>query len=534
MKTKTKIDVSNKSDVGKKRQANEDYFGYFHGAYGDLIIVSDGMGGNKGGFTASRVTVDVIKKYFDHLPPEFDVQHELQNALISADEELKRQSETDPELREMGATAVILLIRDGQAYLAHIGDSRIYLIRENMIHQLTKDHSLVQQLVDAKIITPEVARTHPQRNVITRSLGADGRSDPEVQEPFTLFKDDRFILCTDGLTGYIEGDELMKEVLPLSPFGACERLVAIANERGGKDNITVQIVHVVKGKKQPIKLKLSPQLQKYAFAGVAGAFLVLLFAITYTFKPFGMFQKSNKLTAADSLRIRAAMDPPIYSYKDVKDSIENELGKLIAAAIEQNGDYKTGEVVASKKIKISSDDVVNVFGELKQQTSRKLDYTLFINKSDIPNCFTIAGGKVYISTSLIESLSDKDQIAFLLAHQIAHNELYHALKQFIDTSRYASSSALLATVKGTAVADFTRPLSEFQETEADIAAIGLLKKANLPIAGAEKFLARLSGYEKKYKSDITPQRDLLAADLYSSTRRTGMKSFLKSNVRLAK
>lgn len=249
---KTKLEIGNLSDVGKKRAVNEDYFGSYKGKYGTLIIVCDGMGGNKGGAIASRLAVETIKEHFEKLPAVFDAKHELRSSLLAADFALKTKSNESPDLKEMGSTAVILLIKDDMAFTAHIGDSRIYLVRKKEIHKITKDHSLVQQMIDANIITEEAAEEHPNKNVITRSLGADGSSEPEIAEPFSVFKNDIFILCTDGLTTYLNNNELLQITLSSSPQDSCGKLIHIANERGGKDNITVQVVFIKNGKHFPV------------------------------------------------------------------------------------------------------------------------------------------------------------------------------------------------------------------------------------------------------------------------------------------
>lgn len=275
----TKLEIGNLTDVGKKRTANEDYFGAYQGPYGDLIIVCDGMGGNKSGALASRISVEMIKEHFEKLPKEFDPKEELRISLEKADLALKEKAELSEELKEMGSTAVVLLIKDNMAYTTHIGDSRIYMIRRKKAHQLTKDHSLMEQMIDANIITREAAKEHPNKNVITRSLGADGSSEPEVAEPFALFKNDRFILCTDGLTAYADENELLQITLESAPQEACQKLIQLANDRGGKDNITVQIVAVKKGKHLPLPNPVKDKQIKL----ISGITLLSVFIVAITF-----------------------------------------------------------------------------------------------------------------------------------------------------------------------------------------------------------------------------------------------------------
>jgi protein phosphatase len=270
-----KIQKGNHSDVGKVRQANEDYFGAYDGKYGNLIIVSDGMGGYKGGKIASQIAVDSVHQHFESLPEQFDAGEELRNAVRAAHNEILNRSSSDIELRDMGATIVVLLIRGDKAYYAHVGDSRLYLVRKNQILQLTRDHSLVQQLVDANIITAEKAKQHPQKNVISRALGArDQSAEAELpQKPLDLYKDDVFVLCTDGLTNHVESYEIQGMVTDIAPLKAALLLVDRANDRGGKDNITVQVVKVIKGKRPPVILS------RKILIGIMSIFLLPVFIL---------------------------------------------------------------------------------------------------------------------------------------------------------------------------------------------------------------------------------------------------------------
>ncbi len=514
--SKTSIEVANISDVGKVRQKNEDYFGHFTGGYGELIIVSDGMGGNKGGFVASRVTVDVVKKHFDSLSETFNEKNELAQCLINADKELKRQADEDVELKEMGATAVIVLIRNGMAYLAHIGDSRIYLIRNKSIHQLTKDHSLVQQLVDAKILTEEGAKTHPKRNVITRSLGADGNSEPETQEPIALFKDDKFILCSDGLTSYIEGEEL-KNVVEENPLQqACGKLINIANERGGRDNITVQIVKVTKGKKQPIKIPYN--MKKYALPA-AGTFLVICLMITaYVFRanifPAGSAKAGDAKSAADTLK-------KVFTAEMIKPEELSKIGVEIDSLLFAKN--RLTEFISQKKskLKISEKKVKQLFAEIKGHDSIRAELKILNHKSK--NCYALAGGTVHITNSLIDEISDENALAFLLAHQYAHVKLKHAEMLLVDSLRVKDFKKLLDTLAKIDVKIYQSPIPKDMELKADSLALQLLKdRLKLDIKAADAILDKLESLQSSDK-DIIRLRDIHSDNLFISDRKSQIK-----------
>jgi protein phosphatase len=238
---KFKVEIGNHSDVGKVREINEDYFGSFHGNYGELLIVCDGMGGHKGGEIASRLSVESIKNHFESVNNSFNPVKELQASIQAANDTLIDAAKKDPTLNEMGSTVVITLLQNDKAYTANLGDSRIYLCRDGEIKQLTKDHSLVQQMVDSRMISQEEAKHHPQKNVITRSLGIGLQTEPEISVGFNLKDGDIFIQCSDGLTTFVNDEEILKIVSDESVQDAANNLVELANKRGGEDNITVQI-----------------------------------------------------------------------------------------------------------------------------------------------------------------------------------------------------------------------------------------------------------------------------------------------------
>lgn len=290
---KLKIQNANLSDVGKKRAANEDYHGFFEIQGIKIFIVSDGMGGYKGGATASHIAVNVFRDYFEQNYNKFDSISELiKAAFMQADLKIKQKADEDPDLKNMGATAVLLVLKDDLAYIAHIGDSRAYLIREEEIFRITKDHSLVQQMVDGGIITEEQAKRHPNRNIITHSLGYGGKSDVEIKGPFQLYRNDICILCTDGLTGHVDDEEIKEIALSNEPVTAVHKLIDLANERGGSDNITVQIIKILNGKRKSLIKVTKKQVLNGFLYSLAG--LILLFLTYFLFNHFNDKAINNK------------------------------------------------------------------------------------------------------------------------------------------------------------------------------------------------------------------------------------------------
>ena len=234
------------SDTGRIRSNNEDCFGSFTGAYGNLFIVCDGIGGASGGEIASQLAVESIKNHFDLLDGNFNADLELNQSIIKANEAVLITAKSNHSLIEMGTTVTMLLIKESKAFTTNLGDSRIYLSRNGTIRQLTKDHSLVQQLIDKNQLREAEAKKHPKRNIITRSLGIGEEANPDITGPIDLQINDCFILCSDGLTSNVEDEEINKIALDSGAQETCNRLVELANERGGSDNITAIVVKVHK------------------------------------------------------------------------------------------------------------------------------------------------------------------------------------------------------------------------------------------------------------------------------------------------
>lgn len=286
-----KLTAADKTDVGRQREQNEDY------AYkriesseeGDLglFVVADGMGGYKAGEVASRLAVETISKALDSFfkpvsdqptiklnIPDLEktlkqpsvssntkdlpktrklsetaiasaIEEQLTTAIQQANKAILRYGEQQSAARGLGSTVTVVLIHNDQAYIANVGDSRTYLLRDGQLTAITRDHSLVARLVESKQIEPDDVYTHPQRNLIYRSLGA-GHKNIEVD----IFHEatqpgDAFLLCSDGLWEMVRHQDLLKALSEQSsPQKICDSLIAMANESGGEDNITAVVVHV--------------------------------------------------------------------------------------------------------------------------------------------------------------------------------------------------------------------------------------------------------------------------------------------------
>jgi serine/threonine protein phosphatase PrpC len=235
------------TDVGRARPHNEDYVEYFTPSdpqqlaeKGALYLVADGMGGHQAGEVASAAAVElVIANYYGDTSQ--DISACLARAFYTANQQLHNQAEAEPSKRGMGTTLVAAAILGHKVYVANVGDSRAYLVNTRGITQITEDHSWVEEQVRAGLLTPEQARRHPQRNLVTRALGSRPTVDVDLFEG-EIGEGDRLLLCSDGLTGRVEDPEIASLVLDHPPQEAARRLVALANERGGNDNITVLII----------------------------------------------------------------------------------------------------------------------------------------------------------------------------------------------------------------------------------------------------------------------------------------------------
>lgn len=234
--------IFSKTDKGKVRADNQD--AYFAGRISDstvFAVVCDGMGGANAGSVASENAVRhiseyIIKSYRNEMSAG-ELETLVRNAVISANIELYDMSVNDPLLSGMGTTAVIALVKEDGAVIANVGDSRIYLVNEE-IRQLTRDHSVVQSLIESGKITPEDAKVHPRKNVITRAVGAEENVTPD-SAVIKLSDGDSLLLCTDGLSNYLDDGDILNIFKNTDISAVPEALANRANSNGGGDNITV-------------------------------------------------------------------------------------------------------------------------------------------------------------------------------------------------------------------------------------------------------------------------------------------------------
>lgn len=223
--------------VGKVRQNNEDALIVIKP---ETFVVADGMGGASAGEVASQMLIETVKNFLAKTPAPWD-EKILSQAILLANDKILNESRRNENYHGMGTTATILSIDGDNAYFAHVGDSRIYLLRNNVFRQITEDHSYVETLVRNGELTPEQARVHPMRNVLTQAVGAISEIYIDVAN-FPAKFGDVFLLCTDGLTNMVDDDAIAR-ILQTEPNPA-DALIEAALDAGGKDNISVIVVGV--------------------------------------------------------------------------------------------------------------------------------------------------------------------------------------------------------------------------------------------------------------------------------------------------
>ena len=230
------------SDIGRVRKINEDSFLISKNEAFPYIIVADGMGGHEAGEVASRMMTDIIenhlKRNLDENMDYVEAGEVVRQAFVSANSIIYTYSKNHYKVMGMGTTATFAMIFKDKIIMAHVGDSRGYKIDEEAIEQVTRDHSYVMELVMRGDLTPEEAKHHPKKNFITRAIGAEDIVRVDIS--ILPYNGETIVLCSDGLSNFVEDNEIFDSIKTNEPLQAgVEKLVELANERGGRDNITV-------------------------------------------------------------------------------------------------------------------------------------------------------------------------------------------------------------------------------------------------------------------------------------------------------
>ncbi|MGI5893646.1 MAG: Stp1/IreP family PP2C-type Ser/Thr phosphatase [Candidatus Merdivicinus sp.] len=238
--------IVGKTDIGMVRDTNQDAFKIVAlGTGAGLALVCDGMGGARGGDTASSIAktviTDTIREKYQEIMGADAAKTLIREAILEANHAIHQTAKEKPEFSGMGTTVVAALLHQNHAYVAHVGDSRLYMFHEGELSQLTRDHSFVQEMVDRGELSESEARVHPGKNIITRAVGVHWDVEIDVHT-VELNPGDRLLLCTDGLSNLCTDEEIARVLQDLTIEEAAETLIRMANQGGGHDNITVVIV----------------------------------------------------------------------------------------------------------------------------------------------------------------------------------------------------------------------------------------------------------------------------------------------------
>ena len=234
--------VCARSDVGRVRQENQDFVGFFRKDGRHLLVVADGMGGHHGGWEASRIAVERIGKHFEESCE--DPQVVLEEAVRLGHEAIVAEAALRPVLTGMGTTVVLAIVDGNTAWVGHVGDSRAYLVRDGQALRLTRDHTQVNRMVDAGLLTEDEAEQHKMGHVLDRSLGSDEPPRMDLQDPLAVRSGDRLVLCSDGFTNLVPDDELAEIFQARDLDQAIQRGIGVALLRGGSDNTTIGAVQL--------------------------------------------------------------------------------------------------------------------------------------------------------------------------------------------------------------------------------------------------------------------------------------------------
>ncbi len=235
--------VVGKTDIGSVREENQDALGDVTLDGAVFFTVADGMGGYAGGSLAARTAVETLTTHVrEHWSKDVDPRRLLRDAIDLANEKIREKSKEEERLADMGTTCVCVLAMEDHFFVAHVGDSRAYLFRDGVFSLLTEDHTVIQELIKQGKVKPLEATYHPSAGILMRCLGQIDGVEPDITGPLDLQEGDRILLCSDGLTGMVYEDEIADELKSQDLDKALDEMVRMANEAGGFDNITVQVL----------------------------------------------------------------------------------------------------------------------------------------------------------------------------------------------------------------------------------------------------------------------------------------------------
>ena len=301
-----------RTDVGVVRTNNEDSYGIFTlRDGGELFVVADGLGGHLAGEVASSTAVKRLRDYLENLSGE-DIKEALKVIFQRLNREIYNMGISSPARKGMGTTLTLLYIKGNHAYIAHVGDSRVYRISEQGIEQLTQDQSFVEKLVSNGLLSEEEAKKHPRKNVLLQMIGMKKEVEPQIIGPFEVREGDRFLLCTDGLSNLVMDREIYEVFSRLSLKEAVDFLVDLAKKRGGPDNITAIGVSAGKQLPETTSLEETPVERPIPSPGYnlrkrkkivlfIAIVLIIVFVLAFAYYLFTLNKKEEKLEKLEKI-----------------------------------------------------------------------------------------------------------------------------------------------------------------------------------------------------------------------------------------
>ena len=373
--SKIKVEVGARSETGFVRNENQDRMSGAEVPLGQLFIVADGMGGHKGGALAAELTIVGLQRHIAAASPDVAVEEIIRTAFKEVNANVHQKAHSDnPETEGMGSTAVLLLISNDIARLAHVGDSRAYLYRKKQLTQLTKDHTVVQKMVDAGMLTPEEAAKHPNASVLERAVGSKPGVEVEISPEMKIYNGDAILLCSDGLSGYASDPEIAAILRsPATVQEVPERLVELALKKGGEDNVTVQFIQcgtrqeALAGAERTKKLPVMKPPKSGSSLPKTAVVLLLFGAICGAL----FFYFKNKLVDTE-VQMAAVQKISQGTGQKLREqlrtsAIQIEKLRLELADLKENSESSTSKLTAElKKAKISKNNATSQANKLKK------------------------------------------------------------------------------------------------------------------------------------------------------------------------
>ena len=378
MKTqKLNLEVGAISETGYVRQENQDRMSWSSVPWGQLYIVADGMGGHAGGAKAAELTTQGLEQHLLKASKDVNIEDAIYMAFEKTNKNVYDKAHVgDPKTEGMGSTAVMLLISDRIAKIAHVGDSRAYLYRKGKLHLLTKDHTQVQRMVDAGMLTPEQARNHPSASVLDRAIGNRPTVKVDIEPDLMLNDGDEILLCSDGLCGYAEDWEIESAIdKSLTLQENTNRLFNLALQKGGEDNITIQFIRYMK--------KTDPNIKesKGAFKPILMMFLFVSSAGGASYLAYDLANKTGEKKISQIKTEIAARDSKITQQQQQIESLNDKTSLLNSGLTERNSDIAKIEKIKEKsfnqvkqlkkKLNIKKKEILHLNGKLELTEQEK-------------------------------------------------------------------------------------------------------------------------------------------------------------------